>query len=97
LGIYRKIRSLPESGKPGDAREPPRGVTVSRTAASLLREALENLGVRHPFGILGVHNTEIYDELARSGSITPVLVTHEGGGAFMADADSAAVPASERR
>jgi acetolactate synthase-1/2/3 large subunit len=62
--------------------------TVSRTAASLLREALENVGVRYTFGIPGVHNTEIYDELARSPSITPVLVTHEGGGAFMADAVS---------
>jgi acetolactate synthase-1/2/3 large subunit len=61
---------------------------VSRTAASLLREALENAGVRYTFGIPGVHNTEIYDELARSSSITPVLVTHEGGGAFMADAVS---------
>jgi acetolactate synthase-1/2/3 large subunit len=61
---------------------------VGRTAASLLREALENVGVRHTFGIPGVHNTEIYDELAKSDSITPVLVTHEGGGAFMADAVS---------
>jgi len=40
------------------------------------------------FGIPGVHNTEIYDELAQSRTITPVLVTHEGGGAFMADAVS---------
>ncbi len=64
--------------------EPP----VSRTAASLVREALENVGVRYTFGIPGVHNTEIYDELARSETITPVLVTHEGGGAFMADAVS---------
>jgi acetolactate synthase-1/2/3 large subunit len=61
---------------------------VSRTAASLLREALEGLGVRHTFGIPGVHNTEIYDELGKSAQITPVLVTHEGGGAFMADAVS---------
>jgi len=61
---------------------------VSRTAASLLREALENVGVRYTFGIPGVHNTEIYDELAKSGTITPVLVTHEGSGAFMADAVS---------
>jgi acetolactate synthase-1/2/3 large subunit len=61
---------------------------MSRTAASLLREALENVGVRFTFGIPGVHNTEIYDELSRSPSITPVLVTHEGGGAFMADAVS---------
>jgi len=61
---------------------------VGRTAASLLREALENVGVRYTFGIPGVHNTEIYDELAQSAVITPVLVTHEGGGAFMADAVS---------
>ena len=61
---------------------------MGRTAASLLREALENVGVRYTFGIPGVHNTEIYDELAKSDSITPVLVTHEGGGAFMADAVS---------
>jgi acetolactate synthase I/II/III large subunit len=61
---------------------------VRRTAASLLREALENVGVRYTFGIPGVHNTEIYDELANSAAITPVLVTHEGGGAFMADAVS---------
>jgi acetolactate synthase-1/2/3 large subunit len=61
---------------------------MSRTAASLLREALENVGVRFTFGIPGVHNTEIYDELDRSPTITPVLVTDEGGGAFMADAVS---------
>jgi acetolactate synthase-1/2/3 large subunit len=61
---------------------------MTRTAASLLREALENVGVRYTFGIPGVHNTEIYDELAKSPTITPVLVTHEGGGAFMADAVS---------
>ena len=61
---------------------------MSRTAASLLREALEKLGVRHTFGIPGVHNTEIYDELARSESIAPVLVTHECSAAFMADAVS---------
>ena len=61
---------------------------MSRTAASLLREALETVGVRYTFGIPGVHNTEIYDELESSASITPVLVADEGGGAFMADAVS---------
>jgi len=61
---------------------------MSRTAASLLREALEEIGVRYTFGIPGVHNTEIYDELDSSSSITPVLVSDEGGGAFMADAVS---------
>ena len=58
------------------------------TAAWLAVRALENLGVRYTFGIPGVHNTELYDELASSASITPILVTHEGGAAFMADAVS---------
>src|SRR5512139_1938262 len=61
---------------------------MNRTAASLLREALENVGVRYTFGIPGVHNTEIYDELESSPAITPVLVADEGGAAFMADAVS---------
>ncbi len=61
---------------------------MGKTAASLAREALEQLGIRYTFGIPGVHNTELYDEIGASGSITPVLVAHEGGGAFMADAVS---------
>ena len=47
--------------------------------------ALEQIGVKHTFGIPGVHNTEIYDELNKSEHIEPVLVTHEAGAAFMAD------------
>ena len=61
---------------------------MRKTAARLAREALEQIGVRYTFGIPGVHNTELYDELAASESITPVLVAHECGGAFMADAVS---------
>ena len=61
---------------------------MARTAASLAREALEQLGIRYTFGIPGVHNTELYDAFGASESITPVLVAHEGGGAFMADAVS---------
>jgi acetolactate synthase-1/2/3 large subunit len=61
---------------------------MQKTAAWLVRHALEQIGVRHTFGIPGVHNTEIYDQLDSSESITPVLVAHEGGGAFMADAIS---------
>ncbi len=61
---------------------------MKRTAASLARHALEQLGIRYTFGIPGVHNTELYDQLGASESITPVLVAHEGGGAFMADAIS---------
>jgi acetolactate synthase I/II/III large subunit len=61
---------------------------MKKTGASLVRHALEQLGVRYTFGIPGVHTTEVYDELASSKTITPVRVTHEGGAAFMADAVS---------
>ncbi|TVQ04595.1 MAG: thiamine pyrophosphate-binding protein [Balneolaceae bacterium] len=61
---------------------------MKKTGAQLTVYALEQVGITHTFGIPGVHNTEIYDELNISKTITPVLVTHEGGGAFMADAIS---------
>ncbi len=60
----------------------------TRTGARLVREALECLPVGRTFGIPGVHNTEIYDELGQSSKITPILVTHEMSAAFMADAVS---------
>lgn len=59
-----------------------------RTGAWLARYALERLPISHTFGIPGVHNTELYDELNQSEKIRPILVTHEGGGAFAADAMS---------
>lgn len=61
---------------------------MKKTGAWLVRYALEQVGVRYTFGIPGVHNTETYDELNKSEQIQPVLVTHEGGAAFMADAIS---------
>ncbi len=61
---------------------------MKKTGAWLARYALEQIGVTHTFGIPGVHNTELYDELNKSQQISPVLVTHEGCGAFMADAIS---------
>lgn len=61
---------------------------MKRTGASLAVHALEQLRIRHTFGIPGVHNTELYDELNNSDYITPVLVTHECGAAYMADAVS---------
>ena len=61
---------------------------MKRTAAWLVRHALEQIGVRYTFGIPGVHNIELYDELAASETIQPLLVSHEGGAAFMADAVS---------
>ena len=61
---------------------------MKKSGAFLVRHALEQLGVRFTFGIPGVHNTEIYDELATSQLIRPLLVTHEAAAAFMADAVS---------
>jgi acetolactate synthase-1/2/3 large subunit len=61
---------------------------MRKTAAWLVRRALEEIGIRHTFGIPGVHNIELYDELKESDTILPLLVTHEGGAAFMADAVS---------
>lgn len=61
---------------------------MKKTAAWLTRYALEQIGVKYTFGIPGVHNTELYDELNNSEQITPNLVMHEGHGGFMADAIS---------
>ncbi len=61
---------------------------MKKTGAWLVRYALEQIGVKYTFGIPGVHNTEIYDEINKSSQLRPILVTHEGGGAFMADAVS---------
>ena len=61
---------------------------MKKSGAALAVHALEQIGVRHTFGIPGVHNTELYDALGKSEQINPILVTHEGGGAFMADAIS---------
>ena len=61
---------------------------MKKTGAWLARYALEQLGIRYTFGMPGVHNTELYDELNNSETIQPIMVTHEAGGSFMADAIS---------
>ena len=61
---------------------------MKKTGAQLAVFALEQLGVKYTFGIPGTHTTELYDEMNKSEQISPILVTHEGGGAFMADAIS---------
>jgi acetolactate synthase-1/2/3 large subunit len=66
-----------------------------KSGAWLVRYALEQLPVSHTFGIPGVHNTEIYDELNKSERIHPVLVTHEAGASFIADAISRTSEAGE--
>src|ERR1700748_2291067 len=59
---------------------------MKRTGAWLTVYALEQIGARFTFGIPGVHTTELYDALNTSNRITQILVTHEGGASFMADA-----------
>ncbi|MCP4106265.1 MAG: thiamine pyrophosphate-binding protein [Desulfobacteraceae bacterium] len=61
---------------------------MKKSGAWLCVYALEQLPITHTFGIPGLQNTEIYDELNNSKKIQPILVTHEGGAAFMADAIS---------
>ncbi len=56
-----------------------------RTGGEWVVEALAAEGVRHVFGIPGVHNLAIYDALLRQSRITHVLARHEAGAAFMAD------------
>ncbi len=57
---------------------------MKKTGANLAVYALEQIGVKYTFGIPGVHNIELYDELNNSKQIEPILVTHEGGASFMA-------------
>jgi thiamine pyrophosphate-dependent acetolactate synthase large subunit-like protein len=57
----------------------------SRTGGEWVVAALEAEGVRHVFGIPGVHNLGIYDALLRQDRITHILARHEQGAGFMAD------------
>ena len=59
---------------------------MNKTGAWLVRCALEQLGIAHTFGIPGIANVKIYEELDQSNQITPHLVNHEMSAAFMADA-----------
>jgi acetolactate synthase-1/2/3 large subunit len=58
---------------------------VIHTGGEWVVEALRAEGVRHVFGIPGVHNLAIYDALLRQSAITHILARHEAGAAFMAD------------
>ena len=57
----------------------------TRTGGEWVVAALAAEGVRHVFGIPGIHNLAIYDALLRQSAITHVLARHEQGAAFMAD------------
>jgi acetolactate synthase-1/2/3 large subunit len=56
-----------------------------RTGGEWVVEALRGEGVRHVFGLPGVHNLAIYDALIRQHDIAHILSRHEQGAAFMAD------------
>jgi acetolactate synthase-1/2/3 large subunit len=58
---------------------------MKRTGAELVVEALEDEGIPFTFGIPGTHNIELYDALAASEKVRPVLVTDEQSASFMAD------------
>ena len=58
---------------------------MSRTGGEWVVEALRAEGVRHVFGIPGVHNLAIYDALLGQRAIEHILARHEQGAAFMAD------------
>lgn len=55
-----------------------------RTGARILVETLERLGVDTIFGIPGIHNLDIYDELLDS-KLRHVTARNEAGAGFMAD------------
>lgn len=61
---------------------------MKKNGAQLAVHALEQLGIKYTYGIPGTHTTELYDALALSESIQPILVSHEAGASFMADATS---------
>ena len=60
-------------------------LAAERTGGEWVVEALRAEGVRHVFGIPGIHNLAIYDALLRQTEIAHVLTRHEQGAGFMAD------------
>ena len=55
------------------------------TGGEIVTRALEDEGIPFTFGIPGTHNIELYDALAHSDKVRPVLVTDEQSASFMAD------------
>ena len=58
---------------------------ATMTGSEIVVRALEDEGIPFAFGIPGTHNIELYDALARSTMVRPVLVTDEQSASFMAD------------
>ena len=55
------------------------------TGGAIVVRALEDEGISLTFGIPGTHNIELYDAIAESQAVRPVLVTDEQSASFMAD------------
>ncbi len=55
-----------------------------KNGAAILVQTLESLGCEHIFGIPGIHNLRIYDELIHS-SLKHITSRNEAGAGFMAD------------
>ena len=72
---------------PAPVGETTEGVPVPtpRTGGEMIVDALITSGVRHAFGIAGVHNLPLYDALHQRGGIETFVTRHEQGAAFMAD------------
>ncbi len=60
------------------------------TGGDIVARALADEGIRFTFGIPGTHNIELYDALAGSADVRPILVTDEQSASFMADGVSRA-------
>ncbi len=58
---------------------------MKRTGGAIVVRALEDEDIAFTFGIPGTHNIELYDALAVSERVRPVLVTDEQSASFMAD------------
>jgi acetolactate synthase-1/2/3 large subunit len=60
-------------------------VVAKLSGGDIVVRALEAERIPFTFGIPGTHNIELYDALARSSTVRPVLVTDEQSASFMAD------------
>ena len=58
---------------------------MARTGGELIVDALVRAGVRHAFGIAGVHNLPIYDAIHDQDTLVSFATRHEQGAAYMAD------------
>lgn len=59
---------------------------MKMTGGQIVVRALEDEDIPFTFGIPGTHNIELYDALASSQKVKPILVTDEQSASFMADA-----------